>query len=87
MRKTQEIKCLRFTFFARTSVFDGKSSELNESGFAFMEFKFELRKTFLQVEQKIIRICFVLETQHKIVGIPNYIHFTLCVSSAPTIRP
>ena len=31
--------------------------------------------------------CLILESQHKIVGVPYHDHITLCVSHPPLMRP
>jgi hypothetical protein len=87
MGETQEIEGLRPAFPPKTTAVSRKASELDEPGLIGMKAKAESGQAIPEVIQKTQGLPAVLESQDKVVGVPDDDHIASSKTTTPMMRP
>lgn len=87
MREAKEVEGFRLPLASFLAVGDGKTTELNESGFVLMQFQSELGHPFNQLDLEHPRIGQMLESHNEVIGITHNVDFATCLVVLPPVHP
>ena len=87
MRKTQEVKCFRFTRSSFLSVVDRKWTKFQNPRLLGMKFKTEFEHALFEFIQKLFGLRFMFKTHNKVISPPDDHHLATRLVPLPLLCP